>query len=81
MRQYKTQIFTTLFNCAGTDLVEEFNEIKRPKKVVLFKDDKIVKLTDLSNILHELDTEVVILDNGGHNFSDDYQASIARLWV
>lgn len=80
MEKYPVAIFGTLFNCLDENLTSQFNQLKLPKTIVLFKDDKIVKLKKINKHLPKFNCLRVIFDQGGHGLNQEYWQNIASLW-
>lgn len=75
----KHPVHCTLFNLVDSDLTKNFNQLKIPKTIVLFKDDTILKFKRYYPYLKKLKSKIIIFESGGHAALPGYWPQVASV--
>lgn len=80
MRDHPISIFGTFFNIGDGQLRGQFNSLSIPKTIILFEDDKILKLEKYRKFIKTLKCQFVIFKKGGHANSKNYWKKVKSVF-
>ncbi|MBS1266851.1 MAG: 2-succinyl-6-hydroxy-2,4-cyclohexadiene-1-carboxylate synthase [Candidatus Woesearchaeota archaeon] len=79
-KKFPRAIYGTMFNVLSISLVDEFNSLKIPKTIALFKDDTVLRFKNQKDLVPSLNSNVIVFDKGGHMTRPEYLENIITIF-